>query len=137
MSRFNSSLFFRRLKLYGVGVGLGLMLSYAFFGDRYPTWLPGSRVKEELLRWEITYSEKANCQMKCSDISQDAITELITSGDVNFGESDVHGEPCPSYVIEGETPTGRSLRLVLAKCDSISDLTSITDISKKHDCPCN
>lgn len=136
MANFNSSLFFRRIKLYGFGLGLGLLLSYAFFGDRYPTWLPGSVIKEEIIKGTLTFSDKATCLMECENITKDAIDDLLENGDVNFGESDVRGGPCPSYVIEGETTDGRSLRLEFVKCDSIAELILASDINKKGDCNC-
>lgn len=118
-------------------MGLGLLLSYVFFGDRYPTWLPGSVIKEEIIKGTLTYSDKATCLMECKNITKDAIVDLLENGDVNFGESDVRGGPCPSYVIEGETRDGRSLKLVFAKCDSIAELTLASDLNdKRDDCNC-
>ena len=136
MAPFISSLFLRRLKLYGFGLGLGLVLSYAFFGDRYPTWLPGSIIMEELNRGAITYSERSKCMMECGNITTEAIDDLLAGGDVNFGDSDVHREPCPSYVIEGETKAGRELRLVFAKCDSVAELTSAENVDAAGACNC-
>ena len=131
-----SPLFFRRLKLYGFGLGLGMVLSYGFFHDRYPTWLPGSIIMEELNQFQITYAEKAVCFMKCRNISKDGIQEVLANGGVIFSESEPRAEPCPSYVIEGETKAGRALKIVFVKCDSTDQVLSAVDLNESYDCLC-
>ena len=91
---------------------------------------------EELNAGSISYSDRSKCLMECGNITTEAINDLLASGDVNFGDSDVHREPCPYYVIEGETKAGRELRLVFAKCDSVAELTSATDIDAASPCRC-
>jgi len=136
MLRSNSSVFFRRLKLYGFGVAMGLVLSYAFFGDRYPTWLPGSRVMEDLARSEITYSEHAICLMDCRNISKAGIEEILSNGEVNFSDSEPRAKPCPSYAIEGTTKGGQSLRVMIFKCDSTSEVHAALNLNKSQACSC-
>ena len=131
-----SSQFFRRFKLYFFGVGMGLVVSYGFFHERYPTWLPGSVILEELNQGEITYTEKAICLMNCGNISKINIGEILLAGDVNFSESDVHREPCPSYAIDGKTKKGESLRIIFAKCDSIAQVVAAINLEVKSDCHC-
>ena len=87
MFKTKSSLFFTRFKLYLFGLGLGLVLSYGFFHERYPTWLPGSVILEELNACEITYSDKAICLMNCSNISKQAIGEILAEGEVIFSKA--------------------------------------------------
>ena len=123
--------------MYAVGLGLGLVLSYAFFGDRYPTWLPGSIVLEDLLEFKTSYSDKAICNMECRNISKDGIREMLTRGDVLFSESETRAKPCPSYVIEGETDAGRLLRVVFTRCDSTSEVLSAHAVDENLDCSCD
>ena len=137
MADFSSSLFLKRLKLYAMGLGLGLVASYFFFGDRYPTWLPGSRVLEDLERFELSYSPKALCEMDCINISKDDVQEILTGGDVNFSESDPRAKPCPSYLIEGETEAGLSLHVIVLRCDSTSKVLRAIDLNNRKDCGCD
>jgi len=132
----DSSKLFRRFKLYGFGVALGLVLSYGFFHDRYPTWLPGSVIMEELNARALIYSDLATCQMGCRNISKENIEDLLSNGEVIFSESEVHGEPCPTYAVEGETSEGRSLRIHLTKCDSTSEVVGAIIIEEVRDCQC-
>lgn len=136
MFKLDSSLLFRRIKLYGFGLALGLVFSYVFFNDRYPTWLPGSRIMEELNRGSITYGEKGLCLMSCNNISKEAIGDLLKNGDVNFSESETRGKPCPTYAIEGESPEGRSLRILFIKCDSVAEVVTAFALEDLNTCNC-
>jgi len=137
MLKTKSSVFFRRLKLYAIGVGLGLVLTYGFFHDRYPTWLPGSRVLEEINRTEVSYSQKAICLMKCGNISEEGVREILKDGDVDFSASETRAKPCPSYIIEGETKEGQSLRVIIVKCDSTTTVLEASDFGRKYECSCD
>jgi len=113
------------------------VLSYGFFHERYPTWLPGSVILEELNACEITYSDKAICLMNCSNISKQAIGEILAEGEVIFSKSEVHAEPCPSYLLEGETKGGRFLGVVFTKCDSVAEVTSSFVLDEERNCECD
>jgi hypothetical protein len=137
MESSTSTVFVRRLKLYVVGLALGLVLSYALFGDRYPTWLPGSRVMDDLNRLELNYAPASECALSCANISRESIQELLDNGEVNFDESKTRGETHPSYAIEGTTKDGRSLRVFFLKRDSTYEVTGGFDLKDKGDCDCD
>ncbi len=92
----------RRIRLYLVGFGLGLIICWIIFfknGNRdLSGWLPGSRVTKF-----ISYSKKLNadssliCKLKCIGISIDDIRKATATGDVDFGKSDTHKEPDHEY----------------------------------------
>lgn len=128
---------FRRFKLYFFGVALGLILTYHFFNDRYPTWLPGSVITEELQRNRLTYSKHALCRMACRNISKEEIGAVLKSGSVNFKKSKVHETPCPSYALEGRSKDGQNLRIIFAKCDSVTTVITAIDLDRKYNCKCN
>ena len=62
---------------------------------------------------------------------------ILEEGDVNFSKSRVRDKPCPSYAIEGTTEDGQFVRIVFAKCDSITRVVTAIDLGVKHDCDCN
>lgn len=137
MQSSTSTVFARRLKLYVVGLALGLVLSYALFGDRYPTWLPGSRVMDDLNRYELIYSPASECALKCANITTASVREVLANGEVNFDESKTKGETHPSYAIEGRTKEGRSLRLYFLKRDSTYEVTGGIDLKVLGECDCD
>ena len=62
---------------------------------------------------------------------------ILEEGDVIFSKSRVRDKPCPSYAIEGTTEDGQFVRIVFAKCDSITRVVTAIDLGVKHDCDCN
>ena len=129
--------FLRRIKLYVIGVLLGSVLVYGLFHNRIPSWLPATIIKEELREWPLLFSKHASCRMECRDISEAEISMILEEGDVIFSKSRVRDKPCPSYAIEGTTEDGQFVRIVFAKCDSITRVVTAIDLGVKHDCDCN
>ncbi len=129
--------FLRRIKLYVIGFLLGSILVYGLFHNRMPSWLPETIIKEELLQWPLQFTKHARCRMECRGISEAEITIILEEGDINFGKSKVRDKPCPSYAIEGTTEDGQFVRIVFAKCDSVTRVVTAIDLNVKHDCNCN
>ncbi|MBL4754878.1 MAG: DUF4258 domain-containing protein [Flavobacteriales bacterium] len=85
----------------------------------------------------MSYSPRAICLMECGDISKEGVQEILDDGDVDFSASDVRAKPCPSYIIEGETKDGQSLRVIILKCDSTSTVLHAIDFSRNYECSCD
>ncbi len=81
--------FNKRLRVYLIGVGIGVLLSFIIFDGRGCEWLPSNRVLDAIQNSKIVISERDNCIANCEGVSADMIYKLIESGDVDFGESDV------------------------------------------------
>jgi len=128
---------FRRFKLYFFGFSIGLVFTYVFFNNRYPTWLPGSVIKEEIQDNKLIYTKHALCRMACRNISEAEINAILKNGSVNFSKSKVQESPCPSYALEGTTEDGQDLRIIIAKCDSVSKVVTAIDLNRKYNCTCD
>lgn len=105
--------FKRRLKLFSIGVGIGIILSIFFFynkGDAITGWLPEERVLKRLRETERKTTEPAKCQMKCLDITNAQVDSMLTDGDVDFGESDPQAEPKKYVVRSSDEPVSLQLR---------------------------
>ena len=93
--------FWKRLRIYLVGVGLGLLIVYVFFKDRDLTgWTPQGSVLTAIDSSEVHISERAMCQFECYDFSVKNWKEIHAIASVNFSESNVRKEPCPVYRLE-------------------------------------
>jgi len=70
--------------------------------------------------------------MNCMGISKDQLKQVLKEGSVNFGKSEVHGTPYPTYAIDGKTPSGQSVRLlVIVGADTTKMISgSIIDAGK-------
>lgn len=131
----NSDLY-RRLRFYGFGFLLGL-LAVSFIYKGKGCKMPSSLKLEELGRQKLEYTQHGECRMKCRNISETEIKEVLKSGKVNYDKSEVHDKPCPSYAVEGKTASGKELRIVIADCDTISRVVTTIDLKMEHDnCDC-
>ena len=123
----------RRFFLYLIGVGLGVIVSIFFFGDRDIefSYLPNARTLKHLRGQAFQFSEKALCQLNCISMTESSFEHIFydTDLDVDFGGSDVGGK-CRTYLIE---VTGEKFsKFKVDDCDSTSTLLNI-DVT---DCKC-
>ena len=56
--------FLKRLKFYGFGFGLGLLIVFSMFGTRSCV-SPNEQKMQELVFQNFKLSDKANCKLKC------------------------------------------------------------------------
>lgn len=105
----------KRIRVYFVGFGLGLLLTYFFFGDRAcGGWLPGNRVKTSITEYQFLTSDFMDCQMEATNFTPDSLVGFILESEVVFNKSDVKGNPKTYYLTNGE----KSINFVLNSDDS-------------------
>ncbi|MBL4708350.1 MAG: hypothetical protein JKY48_07940 [Flavobacteriales bacterium] len=93
--------FWKRLRTYLIGVGLGLLMVYVFFKDRdLGGWTPQGRVLTTIDSSAVTLSDRALCQLNCYQIPKEEWRMIHNVADVNFSESNVRKKPCPVYRLE-------------------------------------
>lgn len=116
----------RRIFLYLFGVGLGIIVSFLFFGDRDVdfSYLPNARTLKHLRSQETQVSKQAICQLECVGLNELFFENIFNHGDleVDFSSSDVNGA-CKTYQIEikGE----KFSKFHINDCDSLSLLTYV------------
>ena len=135
LPRKNSDLF-RRLRLYGFGFVMGLLVvSFIYKGKGCQ--LPGSAKLEELAWQKAEYTDHARCRMKCNNVTESEVQQVFKSGKVNYDKSDVHNKPYPTYTVEGPTATGKKLRILVADVDTVSRIMTAMDVKMENDsCDC-
>ena len=123
----------RRFFIYLIGVGLGVIVSIFFFGDRDIefSYLPNARTLKHLRGQAFQFSEKALCQLNCISMTESSFEQIFsdTDLDVDFGGSDVGGK-CRTYLIE--VAGQKFSKFNVDDCDSTSTLLNI-DVT---DCKC-
>lgn len=130
----------RRIQLFIVGFTLGSVMVYftLFRGKDRDYWLPENRLKDQVSKSRVIFSDHAKCIMQCRGISETEVNHVLKNGDVNFGESDIHNTPCPSYAFDGKTSGGMNVRIVCTACDSIAEVTTAINLDQGKDtCKCN
>tara|TARA_B100000497_G_C7464584_1_gene286778 strand:+ start:100 stop:480 length:381 start_codon:yes stop_codon:yes gene_type:complete len=124
----------RRIFLYLIGVGLGIVASMFFFGDRDLdfSYLPNARTLKHLRTQNFSISEKALCQLSCLGLNTSSLEKVFKDGDldVDFNSSDVDGM-CRIYkiVVDHDSFTG----FTVDDCDSLSNILSLNSGA----CNCN
>lgn len=128
--------FWRRFRLFLIGVGLGLIVVYAFFGNRdLDNWTPQSRVLNGIDSAEVKMSERALCQLSCLSLQLAELDSIKASAKVDFSESSPQKKPCPIYRLSSQWQT-RDYQLFYELCESEekAELISVIQIGKTCDC---
>lgn len=126
----------RRFKFYGFGLLLGI-LAVSVINKGEGCKMPGSIKLEELARQKLEYTKHGECRMECRGIDETEIKQVLKIGKINYDKSEVHASPCGKYAVEGVTPDGQSVRIIIADCDSISRLVTAIDLNLETDtCQC-
>jgi hypothetical protein len=128
--------FWRRFKLFLLGVGLGLILVMVFFGSRdWTSWTPESRVLTAIDSSEVSLSKRAQCQFECLSITNESLKEIQAVAKVNFKESNTQADPCPVYRLESSFE-GRSYQLVWEVCERDEKVKLLSLIKIGQECSC-
>ncbi len=128
----------RRIRLFVFGVLLGSIIMYFFvFKNRNVYKSPSEVIHGKLQSQHLEYSKHALCRMKCRNISESEVKEILLNGEVNYSKSQVHDKPCPSYALEGKTSDGQTVRIVFAECDAVTKVITAIDLGLANDsCNC-
>jgi len=84
--------FFRRLKYYGIGFGIGLIFVVLLFQQKGCSWTPGNRVKSAILERIIFIDSLDEIYIKAHNISPKILREFIENGTVSFLKSKRNGQ---------------------------------------------
>lgn len=101
--------FFRRLKYYGIGFGIGLVFVVFFFGNRGCAWYPSNRVKNTIFNKILVLSDNELANIKKLGLSKNELIVSINEGDVNFKKSKKNNR-YKVYHFDCETPRGKKFQ---------------------------
>ena len=128
--------FWKRLRTYLVGVGLGLLIVYIIFGDRDLTaWTPQGRVLTTIDSSSQSYSDLALCQMQCLHISDSILFQIQDEANVDFSESDTRKKPCPEYKLYSAFESNNYV-LRWKVCEDQEEVELLSIVSLERECPC-
>lgn len=114
----------RRIKLYLIGVGLGLIICLMMFrGRTFDACSPGGRVTEQVyLMKTIAIDSSLMEKMNAINLSPDTLRTRLANGKVDFGRSQAQKEPCHEYLIEFDH-SGKPLQAYVKVCLADSTAT--------------
>ncbi|MEN9972563.1 MAG: hypothetical protein RIS20_910 [Bacteroidota bacterium] len=121
--------FFRRLKYYGLGFGIGLIMVMALFDNKGCSWFPSNRVKDNLFSRMIVANASSFDEIKEQGFTQAGFLKTVQAGTVDFGKSKKQGLD-KVYRIDYETPKGKKVHCFMTMGDE-SFMTEIIFSNKK------
>jgi hypothetical protein len=91
---------------------------------------------------QLTYKGKklqltrhAECRMGCRYIKNPEIMEVLAQDYINKAKTRNDGD-CPSFAYEGQSASGKNLRIVVADCETVAKLVTVIDLDTNHKCDC-
>lgn len=109
--------FWRRLKYYGIGFGIGLILTFGFFNTRGCSWMPSNRVKESMNARIWVMESKSQLEFfKDKHFTKKSFYEAIQEASVAFTESKRHGNH-KIYQLSIENKDGNTIPLLARMTD--------------------
>lgn len=129
--------FLQRLKLFGIGFGIGCLIVYAMVGNR--SCVSSNEMKmQELVFQSFEISDKAECKLKCLKYNATLLKIEMRNFEVNYDLTSVHAEPCGQYFIQPKAEFADKYKFdfVINDCDTVSKILDINihDPNVKCDC---
>jgi hypothetical protein len=132
----------RRLRIYFIGVGLGLILTWALVlrnrnADELLAWTPKNRILNELKAdSNLQYPDEYTCLLKCHELTSLDIENVMNDGEINFKESSTRSEP-RIYQIEWEKSSSETVFGEFEfSSDSTHTLLDFGIVGREKDCAC-
>ena len=127
--------FKQRLKFYLFGFVLGMGMLVIILNKK--GGCTGGSLSERKMTELLTQTWKINdvmrCKLKCIGLTNDTIFRAaLKTCRVNYDRSNIHAEPCGTYVIE--SPDSKlSFTILVQDCKTVSEILDIT-ITKSCAC---
>jgi hypothetical protein len=127
--------FLKRLKFYGFGFGLGLLIVYSMFGTRSCV-TPNEQKMQELVFQHFELSDLAKCKLKCLKKNEQLLKIQLRHFEVNYDLSTVRKKPCGEYFIQpkAEFASQYNFNLVMYDCDTITRISDINITQGRCEC---
>ncbi|CAN5549964.1 hypothetical protein BH10BAC3_BH10BAC3_16000 [soil metagenome] len=86
----------------------------------------------------INYSKHARCRMACRHIDDSEVKDILQTGKINYGKSEIGDSPdCKKkYAVEGETRDKQKVRIIFAPCQSEVTVVTVIDLGTEWKCDC-
>jgi len=129
--------FWKRLRFYGIGFGIGLMMVYAIFGTRSCV-MPNEMKMQELVFQHFELSEKAKCKLRCIKRNEMLLKVELRHFEVDYDVSSPRKEPCGEYYVKPkkEFRSEHPYELVMIDCDTITRIDDIQILASTNTCTC-
>ena len=74
--------------------------------------------------------------MKCRQIDDSEVKEILENGRINYDKSEPAGRPDPKFALEGRTHDNQHVRIVFAPAERGLVVITVIDLEKEWICNC-
>ena len=86
---------------------------------------------------ELFFTKHARCRMKCRQITQQEIKDILANGDINYNKSYLNDPQGPTYALEGMTRDRQHVRVIFAPKQTHMSVVTVIDLEVEHQCDCD
>lgn len=116
---------------------IGLFVSRTLFQKDSTPEIPPVTIGINRNAGNLIFTRHAKCRMKCRDITEDEVKEILQKGIMNNMKSDLSNERGPTYALEGYSHENQHLRIIFAPKKDELVVVSCVDLDKEWHCDCN
>lgn len=84
----------------------------------------------------LVYSRHARCRMRCRQIDDSEVKEMLLEGSINSAKSEPNGRPDPKFAVEGRTHDGQRVRIIFAASRARTVVVTVIDLDQDISCNC-
>jgi hypothetical protein len=95
------------------------------------------RVKFDRNVSKFFFTKHARCRMKCRQITQREIKDILAKGKINYSKSNLDDPRGPSYALEGTTDDRQNVRVIFAPKQQHMSVVTVIDLDVDHQCDCD
>ncbi len=85
---------------------------------------------------QLFFTKHAKCRMKCRQITQQEVKDILINGKVNYNKSNLNDPKGPTYAVEGFTNDQQHVRIIFAPKQKHLTVVTVIDIDVEHQCNC-
>lgn len=115
--------FFRRLKYYGIGFGIGLLFVIFFFKNKGCAWMPENRVKTAIFERLLVINNENKSELEKLNLSDKELILILRNSDIDFQKSK-KTDQFKVYHFDCKTKSGKEFTtlLTLGKDSFLSEI---------------
>jgi hypothetical protein len=84
----------------------------------------------------LYFTKHAKCRMKCRQISQQEVRDILVNGKVNYNKSNLNDPEGATYALEGVTKDDQHVRIIFAPKKQHLTVVTVIDLGVEHMCDC-
>lgn len=85
---------------------------------------------------DLYFTKHARCRMKCRNISQKEVKDILANGTINYNKSNLQDPQGPTYALEGYTNDRQHVRIIFAPKSIHLTVVTVIDLDVEHECSC-